>query len=68
MKVQTDLRAGVKLEEVMQGAQSALARGADAAGSAAQGIAHQAQALANDPSVRQTAGKLMWWPFGPPQF
>jgi hypothetical protein len=67
MKVQTDLKAGVTMEEVMRGAQSTLANGANAAGSAAQGIVHQAQALANDPSVRQTAGKLMWWPFGPPQ-
>jgi hypothetical protein len=68
MKVQTDLKAGINLEEVWQGAQSTLANGANAAGSVAQGIAHQTQALANNPSVRQTAGKLMWWPFGPPQF
>jgi len=68
MQVQTNLKAGVTTEEIMQGAQSVLARGADALGSAAQGIAHQAQALANDPNVQQTAGKLMWWPFGPPQF
>jgi hypothetical protein len=68
MKVRTDLRAGVTAGEVWQGARSALSSAGKAVGSAAQGIAHQAQALANNPGVRETADKLKWWPFGPPQF
>ncbi len=68
MKVQTNLKAGITMEEITQGAQSALASAGNAVGSAAQGLSQQAQTLANDPGIRKTTGKLMWWPFGPPQF
>jgi len=66
MKVQTDLRAGVTLDEAWQATRSALVSAGHAVGTAAQGVAHKAQEMVNDPGVRKTAGKLMWWPFGPP--
>ncbi len=66
MKVQTDLRSGLSLEGAWESTQSALASAGHAVGSAAQDIAHKAGAVVNDPGVRKTAGKLMWWPFGPP--
>lgn len=66
MKVHTDLRAGIALDKVWQDAQSTLAHAGQAIGAAAQGLAQKAQAVVNDPGVRQTAGTLMWWPFGPP--
>lgn len=68
MQVKTDLRAGVTWNELWQGTQSALASGAHAVGTAAQGVAQQTQAVLDNPQVKETAGKLMWWPFGPPQF
>ncbi len=67
MKVRTDLRAGVTAEEVWQCAQSALTNAANAVSNGAQNVAHKAQEVVNDPGVRKTAGKLMWWPFGPPR-
>ena len=67
MKVRTDLRAGVTAGEIWQSAQSALTGAGKVVGSAAQGIAEKAQEVVNDPGVRKTARKLMWWPFGPPR-
>jgi len=67
MKVQTNLKAGITMEEMTQSAQSALASAGSAVGSAAQGLGQQAQAVLNNPVVGETLGKLMWWPFGPPQ-
>jgi hypothetical protein len=67
MKVQTNLKAGITTDEIVQGAQSALTSAGNAIGSAAQSISQQAQALVNNPSVRETVDKLKWWPFGPPQ-
>ena len=67
MKVQTNLRAGITADEILQGAQSALTSAGNAIGSAAQSVAQQAQTLANNPGVQETVGKLKWWPFGPPQ-
>jgi hypothetical protein len=67
MKVHTDLRAGVTVEEVWQSAQSALTSAGNAIGSAAQTLAQQAQAVLNSPSVGQAVDTLMWWPFGQPK-
>ncbi len=67
MKVQTNLKAGVTLEEITQGAQSALTGAGNAVGSAAQGLGQQAQAVLSNPSVSQAIETLKWWPFGPPQ-
>lgn len=67
MKVRTNLRAGVTADEILQGAQSALTSAGNAISTTAQGIAQQAQTLANNPGVQETVGKLKWWPFGPPQ-
>jgi hypothetical protein len=67
MKVRTDLRAGITVAEIWQDIQSALTNAGHAVGAAAQDIAHKAQAVVNDPGVRETTGKLMWWPFGPPR-
>ena len=67
MKVQTDLRSGLTLEGAWESTQSALASAGHAVGSAGQGIAKAAQGVLNDPGVRETTGKLMWWPFGPPR-
>jgi hypothetical protein len=67
MKVQTNLKAGVTIEEVMQGVQSGLASAGSAVGSAAQGLTQQAQAVLSNPSVSQAVETLKWWPFGPPQ-
>ncbi|MBI4788812.1 MAG: hypothetical protein HY782_17405 [Chloroflexi bacterium] len=67
MKVQTHLQVGATLDQAMQGAQSALTNVASAVGSAAQGLAQQAQGVLHNPSVQETIGTLMWWPFGPPQ-
>jgi hypothetical protein len=67
MKVQTDLRVGVALDEAWQSVQSAFATAGNTLSTAAQGIAQQAQALANNPGVQETVGTLKWWPFGPPK-
>ncbi len=66
MKVQTDLRAGITLDEVVQSAQSALASAGNAVGSAAQTVAQQAQGVLNNPNVSQAINTLKWWPFGSP--
>jgi hypothetical protein len=66
MKVQTNLKAGITMEEVMQSVQSGLASAGSALGSAAQGIGQQAQAVLSNPNVSQAIDTLMWWPFGKP--
>lgn len=68
MKVQTNLKAGIALEQVTQQVQSALTSAGNAVGSAAQGLGQQAQAVLNNPSVSGAIDTLMWWPFGPPKF
>jgi hypothetical protein len=67
MKVQTDLKAGVDLDEIAQSAQSALASGTEAVTSAGKGIVQGAQGVLNNPQVQETLNTLKWWPFGPPQ-
>jgi hypothetical protein len=67
MKVQTNLRVGITIDEISQGAQSALNSAGSAISSAAQSVGQQAQALVNNPAVKETVEKLKWWPFGPPQ-
>jgi|GEM_PF-4866719 hypothetical protein len=67
MQVQTNLKAGITLEEVMQSIQSGLASAGSAVGSAAQGLTQQAQAVLSDPNVSQAIDTLTWWPFGKPQ-
>jgi hypothetical protein len=68
MKVQTNLKAGIALEEVTQQVQTALTSAGNAVGSAAQGLGQQAQAMLNNPDVSGAIDTLMWWPFGPPKF
>ncbi|MDE3091921.1 MAG: hypothetical protein KGJ80_21320 [Chloroflexota bacterium] len=67
MKVQTNLKAGITVEEIMQSVQSGLASAGSALGSAAQGLTQQAQAVLSDPNVSQAVETLKWWPFGPPK-